>query len=742
MGGKSSSITVGYRYYLGIHMVLGWTVDQIDDIVVGDRTLKNDNAGIFPISNSQNGIYINSPELFGGDAREGGIQGFMDVSFGDVQTPNSYLQSILGSLVPAYLNVTSVILNKMHLTSMNPYIKKWGFKVKRTMTNTDGSSRWYSSKADISGQCNPAHIIYEVLTNGQWGMGYPVSSIDDSNFKAAADQFHTEGFGLWIKWSSSSKIKDVISEVQNTTDCLLYQGASSGKFRLKLFRDDYDPETLPAFDESNVVSVDKFATKGWGETVNEITVEYTDPGQRGKTTTITVQDLGNIQMQGSVINQTQKYPAITTGALAARAASRDLRALSVPLAELTIRVNRDAWNLGIGDVFKFSWAKYGIVQAFFRVATIDKGRLTDGTITITSFEDVFSLPDSSYVDIQNPQWSIPNNPPVPVSYQAIQYVGYWDVHQRLSQANIDYLDPDFAAAMTIGRCATTDTFNYQIYDVDISRNTGSGIPAAYGELNFDIDSVAGNIELKNTYLLTQLRSGSGYEYLFIDDEAMRIDAVQIVSLTYAVLTVSRGAMDTVPAAHSADSPLNFFSQYGGFETNVERLSGDPVTFKLLPRTSLGTLAPASASNLPLTLYDRFQRPYPPGYLRINGEYLPGGIDSNTINFTWEHRNRALETADIICRDESHASPVDTDIEYWIDLQDETGTPIGGSYPLNLGTATSHQYDNLTTLYPQMTVLLWSRYIGAGLDSWQKFEHTFLTAGGSQHSSAYDPNAHL
>lgn len=741
MGGKSS-VTVGYKYYLGMHMVLCYgPIDRIEKIVVGDRVAYE------PDISGSGRVYVDAPDLFGGDSREGGIQGYMDVSFGDVETANGYLKSQLGTYTPAYLGVVSLILNKMHLTSMNPYIKPWMTKLKRTMVQTDGSAQWYPDKADIGGQCNPAHIIREVLTNSQWGMGYPESSISNANFQSAADTLHSESFGMWMKWSSAAKIKDVISEIQRTADCILYQGASDGLFRLKMIRDDYDPGNLPVFDETNVIAVTKYEHKGWGETINEVTVEWTDVSDeaRGKITPVTVQDLGNIQMQGSVIGTRKQYHGITNASLATRLAQRDLRVLTVPLASLEITINREGWDLGIGDVFKFSWAKYGIVQAFYRILRLSKGTLTDGKIRINAIEDVFGLPDTIYVTPQPPLWTIPNNPPVPVIEQMIFPVGFWDIQQKLPQANINTLDPDFAATFTCATVATTDTFNYQIYENNQAENVGAGPPSSYALLETDIDSLDKEISLKHGVRLGFVVEGAK-RYIVIDNELMRLDAISYddTSPTFALLTVSRGALDTVPVAHSVDSDIWFPAQFAGYEVATERVVGESVSYGLLPVTSLGTLDPANGGivDLNYTLIDRYQEPYPPGYLQINGSYMPASVDNNNMTFTWQHRNRVVDTGDIICSEDNTASVVDSDIEYWIELLDDTDTTIAG-YPKNMGTALTEVYDNLPTLYPQMTVKLWSRYIGAALDSWQTLTLTFLTAGGSQHDTdQHDMTEHL
>ena len=92
-GGKGKvEFTIGYKYYAGLHMAFCDAADALLAIAVGDKTAWTGNV------TSNTTIYINNPNLFGGEEREGGIQGNVDVMFGrDSQGVNSYLLSKLGS---------------------------------------------------------------------------------------------------------------------------------------------------------------------------------------------------------------------------------------------------------------------------------------------------------------------------------------------------------------------------------------------------------------------------------------------------------------------------------------------------------------------------------------------------------------------------------------------------------------------------------------------------------------------
>ena len=415
MGGSSKSQTVGYRYYLGMHLAIcHGPVDAITEIQVGERQAWSGNL------TASGRITVNMPELFGGEKREGGISGAIDAAFGQAsQTPNDYLVSKIGSPQPAYRGVLSLILRQLYIAANNPYIKPWAVRLKRCFRD------WYSAKAEINGAANPAHIVYECLTNAAWGMGYPTASIDDASFRAAADVLSNEGFGLNMIWLQQSKIEQFVKEVMDHIGGVLTTSPSTGRFVLKLVRADYTVATLPILNPDNVIELESFQRAAWGETTNEIVLIYTKP-DTFKETSIAVQALANIQAQGAVVSQTRRYPGITSDNLAARVAMRDLASVSTPLAKVRLKVNRKAWNLYPGDVFKLEWPALGIAGLVMRIAGVDGGSLTNGAISIDAVEDVFGLPSAVYTASQPTGWTDPVPAPSATTPRRLVEASYWD----------------------------------------------------------------------------------------------------------------------------------------------------------------------------------------------------------------------------------------------------------------------------------------------------------------------------
>ncbi|QSR34756.1 hypothetical protein CFI10_07060 [Marinobacterium iners] len=161
MGG-SSSVTVGYKYYLGAHMVLcHGPIDKIVKIDVGGKEAWIGEATANTAASAR--VTIDKPKLFGGDKREGGIQGDIDVLSGHPdQAKNDYLLAKIGSAVmSAYRGVTSVVLRQCYL-GVNPYLKPWKFTAQRIHVRGDGSEQWYPEKAEVGSysfsQAAPAYV--------------------------------------------------------------------------------------------------------------------------------------------------------------------------------------------------------------------------------------------------------------------------------------------------------------------------------------------------------------------------------------------------------------------------------------------------------------------------------------------------------------------------------------------------------------------------------------------------------
>lgn len=636
-GGGSKAQTVGYKYYIGMHMVLvHGPVDRLLEVRVDGKVAWSGNSAGGAIS-------IDSPDLFGGESREGGIQGTIDIDMGGpTQGANSYLVSKLGSPLPAFRGVVGAILRQVYV-GMNPYLKRWSWVVQRLNVRSDGSAQWYPSKVAIGEDMNPAHIIRECLTDRDWGLGYLESDVDEASFVAAADKMYSEGMGMSLIWDKQKEIEEFIGVILKHIDGVLYVDRRTGLFTLKLTRGDYDRETLPVFDESNIISIDKFKRPTYSELTNSVTVVYRQP-RSSKNNAVTVQDIALAQIQNATISTTIQYPGFRNGTIATKVCARDLAARSTPLVFCTLQATRAGAELNIGDVFRLSWPQYGLVDVVMRVTNIQIGAdLAEQKVKIDCVQDIFDLNDAIYAAPPVSEWEDPVTGPQPVSYRNIFEVPYYEVALRLGDSAAQGLNVDSAFLGVAAVAPTGDSFNARLW-VDagsgyVDSGTSDFCPTAV--LSAEISPTAEVLSISSLQDMDLVEPNS---FAFLG-AGVTAEAVEVVSWTDTTVTVRRGVLDTVPRKHLSGTRVWFADPWSGSD-EVEYLQGDSLSVKLTPTTGKGTLSVTSAPGDSITLQGRLGKPYPPGKFQLNGQYYPTELTGETV-ISWAHRDRLQQTAGLI-----------------------------------------------------------------------------------------------
>ena len=693
MGGGSKSQTVGYKYYLGLQFMLCYgPIKEMFGIKIGDRTAyQSINAGgpDDNITSSAEYIVKGKTELFGGEDHEGGVGAFgrktyslflsvvdsgrhgswnriskvhtgtkfnnmggdFNVKMGsDSQTVLGYLDNQISGEVPAYRGICHVTAKKFYIGN-NAYLKPWEFNVSRY------PSMPTSTVDEIGDDANPAHMMYELMNNVDWGMGYPQSAFDLPSFASAAQTLSDEGLGLSMIWSASDSIESFISNILDHIDGSLYLDTFSGLFVMQLVRDDYDINTLQIFDESNIVDMQSFSRRGWGETINELTVVYKD-GATNKNIPLTTQDMANITLQGTTINKETSYPGISNGNLATQIALRDLRVLSAPLARVKFRVNKQAWDLAVGQVFKLVWPKYGLNEVVFRVGTLDFGNLNDGHILVTCIEDVFALPTNTYTSPEPSGFVEPLIAPVDAVNRIHRELGYWEVVQLLGeQAGADIPDGDGFMASSATK-PTGSSYEFILF-VRATGFTGefdeiaSGDFAAYAEFTTELaaENETINVVYENGIDMDEILLGTLCQ---INDE-------WVVPFFHDpdTFTISfyRGMLDTLPVIHAIGSKI-FSSGENVAINDTQYTDGEQLDIRLLPSTGAGTLQINDASQDQLTFDGRMHKPLAPANLRVEGlpAFVAQGMTAGVFNILWTHRDRLQQTGDFVYQDDGDIGP--------------------------------------------------------------------------------------
>lgn len=662
-GGGKKCQTVGYWYGMGLHFgVCHGPVDALLAIESGGRIAWSG-------AQSANGdIAISRPDLYGGEEREGGIDGTLSVMMGGpTQTANSYLASVQGTPQPAYRGILGCVFRGW-ISANNPYVKPWAFRVRRTLAGW-GTAVWYPAKAEITlstgdKAANPAHIIYECLTNPDWGMGYNPGMIDAASFAAAADLLHAEGFGLCIQWAKQTSIEAFIQSVADHAGLVVGQSRHTGLFTLRAVRGGYSIPALMLLDPSNVLEVHIERATG-AESVNEITVQYIDV-TTGQEAVVTMQNMAAIQSQGGVVSQTLSYPGLPTAQLAGRVAARDLRVRSTPLARLRLRTNRRAWQLAPGDVARITWPQLGITNMPIRILAVDYGSLTDGIIQIDAAEDVFGLPNTAYTAPQANLWAAPSTAAHPSPHVEAWEATYRDLvlayGHTLSLVDATTCHLIAAAARPPG-LAMHYELRTRIGSSGPYKAAGDGDWSPTALLSTAIGPTQTNITLTSGSRLDAVEVGSP---AMLGSEIVRISAIDPQT---GAATIERGCVDTVPTAHAAGTRLWVWHGFGAFDTE-EYAPGETAQAKYITVTTAERLSETSAPSDAVTMSMRQHRPYPPGNVRLNGASWPSAIMC-AATLTWAHRDRITQADQIVPHSAGNIGP-ESGTTYTVRWYDETG----------------------------------------------------------------------
>ena len=128
--------TQGYRYYMSLASGLcRGPLDEMVEIKVGDKTAWEGHKCGAP-------DFIDKPDLFGGDDKEGGIRGPFDLFMGEPDQVLPGPQVVQGETLPGIRESIGGLVSQMRgvavvwfdglVSAMSPYLKEWKFRVRRS----------------------------------------------------------------------------------------------------------------------------------------------------------------------------------------------------------------------------------------------------------------------------------------------------------------------------------------------------------------------------------------------------------------------------------------------------------------------------------------------------------------------------------------------------------------------------------------------------------------------------------
>lgn len=663
-GFTKKKITVGYLYYMGMQLALSvggghasQQVQYVNRMRFGDKVAWTGTA----LPNQKTKVSARS--LYGGDDQGGGISGEFELFSGSHdQVAPDYLKNQIGEYCPSFAGVCYVLwygassyeqievgtgfdglpiyeTNRNGYVSNSSNLKAMWFTAGRypnTLGLLGGIER-------IGNACNPAAMVYELITEDEWGMGWGDASINVTDLTAMAATLHTEGLGLAMTWDNEKSIQDMLDDIMSHIGGYYYEDKLTGQMRFGLFRSDYDTNTLDVLEKPQVLTVNEFSRTSWEGSMNEVSVAYSNPNRFFELDIVTVNDLGNVYVQQRVVPRTNQYHGLVDKAMAVQAAFRDLRSLSLPLVRTVLTCNRSVGLWNVGKVFKWRDPDYEIESLIMRVTKVERGDFTSTDVVIHCIEDVFTrgdavfatptddewvapvttaVPLTTFVDIEMPKGlsSEPNNP-LPELYTLVE---------NSSTFNLGYASYYATGADDLVKRTPLN----ESYSVAGTAQTS----LASNDPSYDADAT---LRVQSLESLPDVGLGANQDSLiYVGGEFIGYDRFTILADGSVQLKgLYRGLLNSVMTDVMSGSTV-WLLDGGGFSPEVEYDVPDVLKYKLAPNSLSSDTDPADVTERTHTYYGEKQRPYVLTDLKVNGDYAVRNFQVDTdIVVTWGNNPR-------------------------------------------------------------------------------------------------------
>lgn len=791
---SSTKFTRGFFYLVGVQMAIcrGPGVELLQAFA-GDKEVFNGSIV------GEGTFTKDDPNLFGGnDLGTGGLECTVHFYPGSkTQTVNTYLNDVdrqiisgVTTTVPRYIGTSHVVLHGLTggtltqtedrgaYVGISTQVKPWSFVVRRIPALFPGQG----SGENLIGtdDANPVNVLYEILTNDEWGLGFLPGDVDTgpgSTFVLAADECITEANGFSLLLERSMQAVDLVSLVEQQIDGLIYMNPTTGKWALALARATvpWTPASPRNVNESN--SRFREYTRGsWEDTANEVQVKYWKRTDEYKESHVVAQDMANMQIQGAGSVQTGlirtnkiTMPGIKTEALANSICWRFLRLMSFPLARVTFELDRSFWDVRPGEVIHWSNDTLGLINLPMRISTVNFGTVEDGFVECNAVQDIFKFAAPSYGDPGGTNWVEPT----------LNVVAFPSDQQLVidSPRAITVRDPDFSGDDTIRKVFVAARKQGVEALYDIRQRNAAGAPA--GSFAFAGD-VAGFIFIGE--LDAALGDGSAYPLATLtlnstpDAQSTLVDAFAVPvtladmgqQLTYLCIVgnefilvsaaangagldvdlsnVYRGVLDSVQGNHAVGTKVYMlFAGAGVTDTNFP--VGNQIDIKLIPKSAKDELAEGSATTVNINptgnTSKRVIRPYPPSSTLYNGAGSPfgtpslegagSGLNGFRIDIDWRRRryNTGDELAELLA-DFTPLASTEYEVEMRVDPTGSNTLVATKAWTTGTGTENFTRLDILdkssgTAVGEELEVRIAARHdINAetDLESRQTFTHRF------------------
>lgn len=494
---------------------------------------------------------------------------------------------------------------------------------------------------------NPIHKIREILTDDT-AMGKPETDVNDANFRKAADRIWNEGLG--VSWAIDEKsCIDAIEELCYHTEAGVRVNRQTGLYEMVLFRDDwFSEEEIHDITENKIKNL-SLEIMNSDDIVNQLNVTYYDR-KRIKNSAFSVYENGSILTMGHVNAESVDFPYFMNMRNAEIVANWKLKQFSTPAWSGSFATGwREARKWNRYDLIRLPWSKKWNGTILVRIMKINLGNGTDNTVTI-DFEEIVpysgEMNTSIVADESLNQGVLP---PQPCQYEPFE-LPYYLVLKELGQRRVDdelAYESNFGLVGVVAEKPQSNSI-YAIMMTHDGTEDEEWTRAATidysptADLDQMISRTATSFTVKNRKNLTDLPSGTlikcGSDWIGAPGEFMILQSIDVYT---GIITVKRGALDTLPQPWDSNVKLYFCGNEVDFDERGYVL-GDEVLVSVLTTTPSGVLE--QKGSIPIEMKARAIRPYPPANVKFNGVYFPEThLITRDLTIDWVDRNRLQQT---------------------------------------------------------------------------------------------------
>ena len=225
--GKTKDGAKYYTYYMGLHLEI--CIGPVDKVTAIDYGEKRAWTGEVTSSGQ---ITISQPKLYGGRYKEGGIDGYFDLCFGEsAQAVNSYLQAQLGTPLSAFRDSFCIVGRKPSLVANSTLIRPIQPTVCCITAGWPDDTCWYPETAIIPDNESTGYCYDEYCssTGGGISLDYWWSLDQDLSAGNASNKGVEAGGTLVLKGHTSGATFNATPVTLNTeNNGAMYRNGATG----------------------------------------------------------------------------------------------------------------------------------------------------------------------------------------------------------------------------------------------------------------------------------------------------------------------------------------------------------------------------------------------------------------------------------------------------------------------------------------------------------------------------------